>query len=423
MSITFSTFFNDPSGSNIGNLICDNGFIYTATSTTLYRISLTNSSNYTSVEYDSSGATNLSMAIYNNKLYYILDTSPNLYYINSDFSSSRFTIISNMNVPVSIAFNTSGTLYYATNTTVNTIDMSGNTTLIATNTGSRIFTILFTETNIMYILKDSSNFFLNILNANLTITPVFPSYPTAYEIYDDFAYYNGYIYLLVTSFIGGVQSLLIQSVTNQNDNYVYGVGTNFNNTYGIIINSNDIYYTYQQRVYFSVDPLCFNEGTKILYMNKQLVDKYIRVELLKVGDFVKTYKHGYRKIHQIIKGSFKNNPKKWNMCMYKMAKTAENTLTDDLIVTGGHSILVDAISDEEQKKYDEMGIPSFSKLTIDNKHLLLSCCSDQFTAMQDTGRYNYYHLLLENNDDEEERFGIWANGILTETPNVKTVSK
>jgi hypothetical protein len=43
--------------------------------------------------------------------------------------------------------------------------------------------------------------------------------------------------------------------------------------------------------------------------------------------------------------------------------------------------------------------------------------------MQDTGRYNYYHLLLENNDDEEERFGIWANGILTETPNVKTVSK
>jgi hypothetical protein len=41
--------------------------------------------------------------------------------------------------------------------------------------------------------------------------------------------------------------------------------------------------------------------------------------------------------------------------------------------------------------------------------------------MQDTNLYNYYHLLLENNDDEEERFGIWANGILTETPNVKTI--
>jgi hypothetical protein len=107
--------------------------------------------------------------------------------------------------------------------------------------------------------------------------------------------------------------------------------------------------------------------------------------------------------------------------MYKMAKTPTNGLIEDLIVTGGHSILVDAISEEEQKKYDEMRIPSFSKLTIDNKHLLLSCCSDQFTPMQDNNRYNYYHLLLENNDDEEERFGIWANGILTETPNVKTV--
>jgi len=174
-------------------------------------------------------------------------------------------------------------------------------------------------------------------------------------------------------------------------------------------------------IYKSSSAFCFNEGTKILCMNKQMMDKYIRIELLRIGDFVKTYKHGYRKIHKIIKGSFKNNPKKWNMCMYKMAKTRTNGLTDDLIVTGGHSLLVDAISDEEQKKYDEMGISEFSKTTIDNKHLLLSCCSDQFAPMQDNKKYNYYHLLLENNDDEEERFGIWANGILTETPNVKTV--
>jgi hypothetical protein len=168
-------------------------------------------------------------------------------------------------------------------------------------------------------------------------------------------------------------------------------------------------------------PLCFNEGTKILCLNQQLIDKYIAIELLRIGDFVKTYKHGYRKVNKVIQGSFKNNPKKWNMCMYKMAKTLTNGLTDDLIVTGGHSLLVDAISDEEQKRYDEMGIPSFSKSTIDNKHLLLSCCSDQFAPMQDTNLYNYYHLLLENNDDEEERFGIWANGILTETPNEKTI--
>jgi hypothetical protein len=41
--------------------------------------------------------------------------------------------------------------------------------------------------------------------------------------------------------------------------------------------------------------------------------------------------------------------------------------------------------------------------------------------MQDQDMYTYYHLLLENNDDVEERFGIWANGILTETPKEKNV--
>jgi hypothetical protein len=176
-------------------------------------------------------------------------------------------------------------------------------------------------------------------------------------------------------------------------------------------------------IYSTSDVLCFNKGTKILCMNQPLEDKYIPIENLNVGDFVKTFKHGYRKVSKTIKGSFINNPKKWNMCMYKMAKTASNGLIKDLIVTGGHSILVDSLSDAEREKYSEMGIPDFANQTIDKKHLVLSCVSDQFVAMQDTSVYQYYHLLLENNDDDEERFGIWANGVLTETPNVKTVSK
>jgi hypothetical protein len=194
-------------------------------------------------------------------------------------------------------------------------------------------------------------------------------------------------------------------------------------TYNTSGSDYDIYYSSGGTLYKSTSAFCFNEGTKILCMNNHFKDDYIAIELLRIGDFVKTYKHGYRRVSKVIQGTLRNNPKKWNMCMYKMAKTPTNGLIEDLIVTGGHSILVDAISEEEQKRYDEMGIPSFSKLTIDNKHLLLSCCSDQFTPMQDNNRYNYYHLLLENNDDEEERFGIWANGILTETPNIKTVKK
>jgi hypothetical protein len=43
-----------------------------------------------------------------------------------------------------------------------------------------------------------------------------------------------------------------------------------------------------------------------------------------------------------------------------------------------------------------------------NKLFKIIC--DQFSPMQDTELYTYYHLLLENND--EERFGI-----LTEIQN------
>jgi hypothetical protein len=174
-------------------------------------------------------------------------------------------------------------------------------------------------------------------------------------------------------------------------------------------------------IYKSTSAFCFNEGTKILCMNNELKDEYIAIELLKIGDFVKTYKHGYRRVSKVITGSFRNNPKKWNMCMYKMAKTPLNGLIEDLIVTGGHSIMVDKISKTELARYSAFGIPDVAKQTIDKKHIVPACVSDQFTPMQDTKQYNYYHLLLENNDDEEERFGIWANGILTETPNEKTV--
>jgi hypothetical protein len=319
---------------------------------------------------------------------------------------------------------------------------------------------LSTDKSILYILSVYAIYTIN------TITPTTPTLfgqtaivqnPSCVRFFNDVLYVNSYgnnkLYTLDSS--GNIINNFIHTkttsgtafisngdwyVSNQIQSSAYSIVNNNGiltdiSTNGITANNTDFnviafdgddnayYLTWNiiPGIYKSTSAFCFNEGSKILCMNNQLKDEYIAIELLQIGDFVKTYKHGYRRVSKVITGSFRNNPKKWNMCMYKMAKTPTNGLIEDLIVTGGHSILVDAISDEEQKKYDEMGIPSFSKLTIDNKHLLLSCCSDQFTPMQDTSRYNYYHLLLENNNDEEEQFGIWANGILTETPNEKTV--
>ena len=172
--------------------------------------------------------------------------------------------------------------------------------------------------------------------------------------------------------------------------------------------------TYYRTVITSPEPTCFNEGTKILCLNKYLDEEYIPVEKLEKGVFVKTYNHGYRKIDLIGKNTMKNNPNKFTDCMYKMKKTPENELVEDLIITGGHSILVDDLL-EYKEENDEKFYGRTPK--IDNKYLLLAAVSRDFIKLEDTNIYTYYHFTLENDGDDDERFGVWANGILADTPS------
>jgi len=92
----------------------------------------------------------------------------------------------------------------------------------------------------------------------------------------------------------------------------------------------------------------------------------------------------------------------------------ENGLNTDLIVTGGHSILVDKLG--ENKELNEK-LFNGQTIKIDDKYLLLAAASDKFEKVMGNDKYTYYHFVVENNGNDEERFGIWANGVLTETPS------
>jgi len=153
------------------------------------------------------------------------------------------------------------------------------------------------------------------------------------------------------------------------------------------------------------DPSCFNEGTKILCLNKNLQEEYIPIENLRKGDLVKSYKHGYRKIDLIGKNVMVNNPEKFSECMYKMEKNETNGILEDLIVTGWHSVLVDDLGSFKEKKVE----------MVDDKYLLVSALSKQFIKLENTNLYTYYHFILENNGNDDQRFGVWANGVLTES--------
>jgi hypothetical protein len=158
------------------------------------------------------------------------------------------------------------------------------------------------------------------------------------------------------------------------------------------------------------DPTCFNIGTKILYINSALTEEYIAIENLKVGDTVKCYPNYSRRISLIGTSSMINNPIRPLCCMYKLAKNEDNGILEDLIVTGGHSVLVDDLDDHKDSMLQFYGILN----KIEDKYLLLACVSKDFEKLENTETYNYYHLVLES-EDNDSHYGIWANGVLTET--------
>lgn len=163
-----------------------------------------------------------------------------------------------------------------------------------------------------------------------------------------------------------------------------------------------------------IDPACFIEGIK-LYTHVKNKDVYINIENLRSGDLVNTYLHGKKSIKFIGKGHMINNPSVWNRCVKKLPKS--NNMIDDLLVTGAHSILVDTLSEKEEEGM--VSIYGTADRKIDDKTLVLSWVSDKFEAVHDNKEYTYYHLVLEHDNDENKRYGIWANGVLTESQSEK----
>ena len=161
-------------------------------------------------------------------------------------------------------------------------------------------------------------------------------------------------------------------------------------------------------------PCCFSEGTKILGLTAQLKEEYRLVQNLMIGDFVKSYLHGYRKVSKIISGSFVNNPKNEGVanCMYKMVKTDDNGLIEDLTLTRNHGVLVEKLTENEEKKIDKNNLH-----VIDNLLSIITADCDKFEKVMNTNLYKYYHFSLETDGDEDRRFGVWANGLLVEVPS------
>jgi hypothetical protein len=170
--------------------------------------------------------------------------------------------------------------------------------------------------------------------------------------------------------------------------------------------TNGYYVNYEP---FAPDPICFKEGSKIL------TDKgYIAVQDLRNGDLVKTVSSGFKKIEHIGFSKMYNNANDTRSKdkLYRCSTSEYPELTEDLIVTGCHSILVKNFKDYEQvnKTQEVLG-----KIYITDTYYRLPACVDERTKIfEEEGVHTIWHFSLEHSD-YYMNYGVYANGLLVET--------
>jgi hypothetical protein len=162
---------------------------------------------------------------------------------------------------------------------------------------------------------------------------------------------------------------------------------------------------------------CFAEGTKILCLENN-EEKWVNVEDLKLNTMVKTYLHGYKAIKCMGESKIMNHPSDKSFRMYKMSKEEHSELMEDLILTADHSILVDTPTIAEKRAMKKLGFHE----TIDDKELVLASESSKFKKIMEMREYNVYNFALES-ETGEQRYGVYANGILCETPSMNSIKK
>ena len=151
---------------------------------------------------------------------------------------------------------------------------------------------------------------------------------------------------------------------------------------------------------------CFDASTKILCLRDDK-EEQVLVSELKKGDLIVTYKHGVLPIQKIGSATLLfNSDTDYRQTLYRLKKTDE--MTDDLLVTGRHGILLDDWSThvtEESRSHEP-------HTTIDDKVILSAGYCNMFEAEKEPQTHTIYHIALGG---EQRRYGIYANGALMET--------
>jgi hypothetical protein len=175
---------------------------------------------------------------------------------------------------------------------------------------------------------------------------------------------------------------------------------------GDILNPINNYYLYPSSV------PCFLEGSQILCQIDGK-DTYMPVEQMRPGTLVKTSLDGYKPVVMIGTGPIHNpgTDERTQNRLYKCTPAKYPELTEDLFITGCHSILVDVLTDKEREEtIKELG----ATYVTSRKYRLMAAIDERAEPWESAGTYTIWHFALEN-DDYYSNYGVYANGLLVET--------
>jgi hypothetical protein len=155
---------------------------------------------------------------------------------------------------------------------------------------------------------------------------------------------------------------------------------------------------------------CFLADSKVL-TDKGLVP----IQLLKKGNLVQTLNDGLLPVKFVGMRSFFNKltEERINAHLYKLDKKDFPELLEDLYITGGHPLLVDDkdLDKETKKKLLDM---DNTPIITEGKYRVFACVHPKAELWNDEKEYEIFDIVLEN-DNPNKNYGIWVNGILTES--------
>lgn len=238
--------------------------------------------------------------------------------------------------------------------------------------------------------------FLNPNTGNITIDPTSSTTITATSTTYDLSSLNN----------DGAGHGYLFSADNNSVDGVYTIGITFISQSSSFGASTDV--TIQNPV------PCFKEDSKILIFNEILEkEEYIPIQDIRVGTLVKTFQHDYVKVEMIGKSQIYNSGDKDRIRhrLYEYSNPKFPEIVEPLILTGGHSILVDELTEEQREKTMQV---FGSILETDGKIHLLTFLNEDCEPYEEKGKFTIYHIALEN-ENYYANYGIYANGLLVES--------